>query len=144
MASANADLVRAIYADWEHGDYSSIEWAHPDIEFVAADGPDRGVSTGLAAMVEGWRDFLSVWEGYRFEAKEYRELDGERVLVVIHISARGKASGLELGRMRSQGASLFHIRDGKVTRLVLYWDGQRALADLGLGSEPGSPGRAAN
>jgi ketosteroid isomerase-like protein len=45
---------------------------------------------------------------------------------------RGKASGLELGQVRTDAANLFHIRDGKVTRLVTYFDRTRALADLGL------------
>jgi ketosteroid isomerase-like protein len=46
--------------------------------------------------------------------------------------ARGKASGLELRKMRSEGAVLFYLRDGKVARLVFYWDRNRALADLGV------------
>jgi ketosteroid isomerase-like protein len=63
---------------------------------------------------------------------EYRELDDERVLVLIRRSGHGKTSGLELGQMRTQGAALWHIRDGKMTRLVDYFDRDRALADLGL------------
>jgi hypothetical protein len=49
-------------------------------------------------MAEGIRSFLGAWEEYRVEADEYRELDDERVLVVHHVSGRGKTSGLDLGR----------------------------------------------
>ena len=130
--SANLDLVRSIYADWERGDFSSAEWADPDIEYVFAGGPEPGSRTGLTGMAEGWREWLSAWEDYRVEADEYRELDEERVLVLSHYSGRGKTSGLEVGQMRTDGATLFHVRDGKVMRFVGYWDRDRALADLGL------------
>ncbi|HEY8639931.1 MAG TPA: nuclear transport factor 2 family protein [Solirubrobacterales bacterium] len=139
MASANLDLVRSIYAAWERGDYSSGEWAHPEIEWVSADGPSPGSWTGPAGMAEGWRDWLSAWEEFRIKVEEYRELDDERVLVLPRVSGRGKSSGLELGQMWTKGAALFHIREGKVTRFVFYWDRERALADLGLAPEAGSP-----
>jgi ketosteroid isomerase-like protein len=139
-ASSNLDLVRSIYAAWERGDYRSAEWAHPEIEYVVADGPSPGTWTGLRGMAEGARTYLDAWERFRQEADTYRELDVERVLVLIHRSGRGKVSGLELGQMRAQGAHVFHVRDGTVIRLVVYWDRDRALADLGLAPElfPGS------
>jgi ketosteroid isomerase-like protein len=134
MASTNLELVRSIWAAWGQGDYSSVEWADPEIEFVIADGPSPGSWTGLAGMAEGWRDFLSAWEDYRAEADEFHELDDERILVLFHRSGRGKTSGLEVGELRAEGTSLFHLRDGKVTRQVHYFDRGRGLADLGLGS----------
>ena len=134
MSSANLDLVRSIYAAWERGDFSSAEWAHSEIEFVAADGAETG-KAGLAATTEGVREFLSAWEKFRIEADEYRDLDDQRVLVLDHRSGRGKTSGLDLGQVRTTGARLFHIRDGKVTRLVIYLDRDRAFADLRLSGE---------
>ena len=130
--SANLDLVRSIYAAWERGDYSHADWAHPDIEFVLADGPDPGSWTGRNDMWEAWRGRLSAWERHRTEVDEYREVDDERVLVLVRRSGRGKTSGMDLGQLGSNGASLFEIRDRKVTRIVAYWDRDRALADLGL------------
>ena len=140
MASANVNLVRSILAAWERGDYSSAEWAHPEIEYVIADGPSPGRWTGLAGMAEGARSWLSAWEEFRIASDESRELDDERVLVLHHASGRGKTTRLEVARMQTKGASLFHVRDGKVTRLVAYFDCELALADLGLAPEAGSPG----
>jgi ketosteroid isomerase-like protein len=137
--SANLDLVRSIYADWERGDYSHAgKWAHPEIEYLNADGPAPGTWTGAHGMAAGFRDWVNAWHGYYTEADEYRELDDERVLVLNHSGGRGRASGLDLGEMRAKGATLFHVRDGEVIRLVAYWDRDLALADLGLAGEGGS------
>jgi ketosteroid isomerase-like protein len=135
----NLDLVRSIFTDWERGDFfSSAEWAHREIEFVIDGGPSPGTWTGLAGLAEGHRDWLGAWNNFRVEADEYRDLDDKRVLVLVHLRARGKTSGLEVGQFQAQGANLFHVRDGKVTRLVIYMDRERALADLGLAPEAGS------
>jgi ketosteroid isomerase-like protein len=133
--STNLNLVRSICAEWDRGDYSSTDWAHPEIDLVFADGLPPTSWSGLAGMAEGWRQFLSTWDEFHQEAVAYRELDHERVLVFFHFAGRGKTSGVELGPMRSDGAGVFHVRDGKVTRFVAYVDRERALADLGLPSE---------
>jgi ketosteroid isomerase-like protein len=135
MASANLDLVRSIYADWERGDFSSAEWADPEIEYVTIGGLESGSWTGFAEMAEAFRDRLGAWEDFRASVEEYRDLYDERVLALLHWSGKGKTSGLELGQMRTKGAALFHIREDKVTRLVIYFDRDRALADLGLTTE---------
>jgi hypothetical protein len=96
-------------AAWERGDFSSAEWAHPEIEYVHADGLEPASWKGLAGLAEGTRAWVSAWER------------------------------LDLEQTRAKAAELFHVRSGKVTRLVLYWDRERAFADLGLALETGSP-----
>jgi len=132
VASANLELVRSIAAAWERGDFGSVEWADPEIEFVLADGADPGTWRGVAGMGEGWRRRLSAFDDFRGTADEYRELDDERILVFHHLSGRGKTSGIDIARWQGEGATLFHVRDGRVIRIVSYVSRNRALADLGL------------
>jgi ketosteroid isomerase-like protein len=135
MAAANLDLVRSIYAAWERGDWSSTEWADPAIELVTVGGLEPGHWRGVAGMARAWREFMSAWDDLRAEAAQYHEIDGERVLVIVNNRGRGKVSGLEIGEMDEGGANLFHVDDGKVTRIVVYSDREQALADLGLTPE---------
>jgi ketosteroid isomerase-like protein len=130
--SENLDLVRSIFADWERGDYRSAEWADPEIEFVIADGPAPDIWKGLAGMAKGFRETLNAWEDLRDVVEEYREIDQERVLVPVRLTGRGRTSGLDLADIASRAAYLFHIGDGKVTKIVIYMDRDRMFAHLGL------------
>jgi ketosteroid isomerase-like protein len=132
LRSANLALVRSICEEWGRGDFGSAAWAHPDVELIRADGPDPRRWTGLDGLADGTREWIGAWKEMRMETDEYRELDDERVLVLVHYRGRGRTSGMELGEMQSRAAHLFQLRDGKVTRMVHYLDREHALADLGL------------
>jgi ketosteroid isomerase-like protein len=132
VPSTNVDLVRSVYAAWGRGDFRAVEWAHPDIEFVMPDGPSPARAVGLAEMREVWREVLGAWQDFRAELEECRELDRDRVLVLTRNSGRGKTSGLDVGQIATEGANVFHIHGGRATKLVAYFERERALADLGL------------
>jgi len=132
VVSENLDLVRSILSDWERGDFRSVAWAHPDIEYVLIGGPEPGKWDGLAAMTASVRDYMSAWEHYGISVEELRELDRDRVLALVRLSGRGKASGVDLADAGGTGAEVWHVHDGVVTRLHMYWNRSRAFADLGL------------
>jgi hypothetical protein len=131
--SANLDLVRSIYADWERGDFSSVEWAHPEIEFLSVSPLETSRAKGLSEMASFVRDIFSHIADWSEVAEGYRELDANRVLVLTRFSGQGRVSGVTPPPARA--ARVFEIHNGKVTRLTLYTDGDRALADLGLKAE---------
>lgn len=132
---SNLDLVRSIYAAWERGDFTCVDWADPEIEYVVMDGPEPGIWMGVAGMAEYVRDFLSVVDDWRNEAEEYRAISDGRVVVLDRLRGRGRISGLDVGRMKSGGAHVFEIEDGRVTRLGYYNDRVHAFTDLGLTEE---------
>jgi ketosteroid isomerase-like protein len=130
--SENVELVRSIYSDWERGDFSHAEWADREIEWVLVEGPSPGTWHGLAGMADGFRAWFSASKDVHVYADDFREIDDERVAVLVHATARGKASGLEYSPELKRTTHLFHVRGRKVVRFLFYLDRGRAFADLGL------------
>ena len=85
-------------------------------------------------MAEAWASMLRAWDDLRAVPEEIREIDEERVLVLLKNEGTGKGSGIDIGEISVRSANVFTIRDGRVTSLVLYWDRDEALAELGLES----------
>ena len=93
-------------------------------------------------MSGAWREALAAFDGLDVKVERIGvPLDSERVLVLMHNTGRGKASGFDLGQLNNRGANLFHIHDGKVTRLVLYFERERALEAVGLSSTSAASGQ---
>jgi hypothetical protein len=81
------------------------------------------------------RNLFGDFEDVSAEAEEYRELDTGHVLVLGRGFGRGKRSGVRASSdspFSSRFAEVFEVHGGKVTRIVVYYDRDRALADLGL------------
>jgi hypothetical protein len=136
MSSANLDLVRSIVAPWERGDFSSAEWAHTGIEFVIPDGPSPGSWSGLAGMARGFSGYIDVYENVRINVEQVHELDDATIVALFRRIGRAKTSGIdELPGREMEGAVIFHLRSGRVSRLVLYFERERALIDLALTPE---------
>ena len=127
--SANLDLVRSIYADWEQGDLGPVDWSDAEIEYLVAEGPEAGVYSGLGEVARYVRGVLRNMADWRNSAEEYRELDDGRIFAVDRLTGRGRSTGLQ---GEAVGARVFEISAGRVTKLVIYSDRDRALADLGL------------
>jgi hypothetical protein len=128
------ELVRSIYALWERGDHRY--WADPEIQYVTVGGPDRGGSLGPAAPVaESFREWLGYWSDLKAAADKYLALDHEHVLVPYQSEAPGPRSGPDQAPARAQGATLFQVRASRVTRIVQYYDRERAFAELGISPE---------
>src|SRR5215216_8011839 len=127
MSQENVELARAIHRSWAKGDFSSVVWAHPDIEFVLS-GPDSQVHRGLRGMGRAWGEWLQAWDEFRVEPREFIDVD-DAVLVLIEFRGR-KATGVSVESMT--GANVFWFRDGKVVRLVVHTDRPKRLEAVGL------------
>jgi ketosteroid isomerase-like protein len=122
MSEENVEIVRRIYEGWARGDFSEAEAFHPEIEFEMVDWPHPARSRGVAEMRRTWQTTLSAWDDFRAEPDELID-HGDNVLVLNSISGRGRGSGADVSALT---ATLWTVEGGRVVRLALYWDTERA------------------
>jgi ketosteroid isomerase-like protein len=89
--SANVELVRAIFGDWERGDFSSVDWADPEIEF-SIPGPDSNVHRGIESMSRAWAEWLGAFEEFSVVAEDFHDA-GDKSWSSRSFAARGRAAG---------------------------------------------------
>jgi hypothetical protein len=132
MSQENVELVREIYADPRGLIGTASERAVPDVEFDFTDVyPDRPVLKGIAEM----RRFRETgpWSGspIHIEPERFFDVDGERVLAFVRVSATGQESGVAV---EVNPAHEFTIRGGLIVRFKAYRDRKQALEATGFRS----------
>jgi uncharacterized protein len=101
----------------------------PDVELVSLKAVLEGSSyNGREGMRRLLEDMSEDWEQFQLSADEFVPVGDDRVLVMGHLQARGKASGVEVNYA---AAWLCNLRAGKVVRVRFYDDREEALAAAG-------------
>jgi ketosteroid isomerase-like protein len=128
VSERNVEFVRGIYAAWERGDFSSVEWADPEIEFTIP-GPDPKVHRGLEAMGRAWAEWLGAFEKFSVVGRDFRDA-GDRVVVDQLFRGTGKSSRIPVDEIPA--GAVLTVRDGKVTRFEGHTTLEDALASAGI------------
>ena len=127
-------VLTDLYESWNRGDWdAALSMAHPEFERISIGPPGH-----LADMedhsrgYEGWRRFmgqwLEAWEAFRLDPQEVIDF-GDRVLVLVQRTGRGRGSGVELNQLC---ADLFTLDGGWAVRYDDYWARDDALQAAGL------------
>jgi len=130
MSQQNVEVVREIYADPRGLIGAAADRATTDVEFDFTDVyPDRPVLKGVEEM----RRFRETgpWSGspIHIEPERFFDLDGDRVVAFVRVSATGRDSGVEI---EIKAAHEFTIRGGLIVRFKAYGDRRQALEAAGL------------
>ncbi len=128
MAADYVAKVRAAYAAWNAGDLdAAFDLAHPEIEVVQDPELPGATRTSGSPAFRAWLDsFFDTWESFQIEPTEVRQVDN-RVLVVAHVSARGKSTGIPV---ETETAHVLSMEDGLAIRWESYTDVSRAREAL--------------
>jgi ketosteroid isomerase-like protein len=122
------EKLEALYDDWSRGDFSGhAELFHPEMkaETIGMGEPIR--SGSYDEFIDNMREWLSTWERpLTIEAEDFIQV-GDRILVLVHWTGRGKGSGAEI---EGRGAHLWIFRDGLVVGHETYRDRDEASAAL--------------
>jgi ketosteroid isomerase-like protein len=131
MSQENVEIrneaVRRFVAAFEDDDDSFRDTLHPEIEWYPIE-ENRTPTRGVNAALWNRNSWLDTRDEYRQDVEEVIE-DGASVVALIHIQARGKASGVEVDvRFYAQ----IKVRDGKIVYIYDHEDREAALEAAGL------------
>jgi ketosteroid isomerase-like protein len=136
VPSANLDLVRSIYAQWKHGDFSLVDREslcrdtfEPDFEWHTRDDlPDAGVRRGYEGSVRLRDEWVETFDDMHVDLDELIDA-GDQVIAVTRLCGCLRGTGHELDVQETQ---VWKMRDGRATEVRAYLTRSEALKAAGL------------
>jgi ketosteroid isomerase-like protein len=127
MSQENVEIVRRSMDAYRSGDYEgAIAAWHPEVVFDEV--PQGRVYRGREGVAESIRVWAGTWDDWEWEIEELIDC-GDRVLMVMRQSGRGKGSGVPV---EQQTFFVYTLRDGQIVRAAILFDRAQALEAAGL------------
>jgi ketosteroid isomerase-like protein len=121
------EVVRRFLSAFENDSDAFRATLHPEIEWYPIE-ENRTPTKGVEAAMWNRNAWLDTWDEYQQDVEEVIE-DGDDVVLLVHITARGAASGVEANvRFYAQ----VKVRDGKIVYIYDHEDREAALEAAGL------------
>ena len=129
MSRENVEITRRSCDAYVSGDLeSALAPFDAEIEIYDHDIPDSDGYRGLDGLRLWEADRNASWASWRWEAEELIDA-GDRVVAVLQVYAKGRASGVDVERLDGE---VWTLRDGKCIRLDHYGSEAEALEAVGL------------
>ena len=127
MSQENVEIVRRSIEAFQHDEEAWLSTSDPAFEWHPIEEghiPSRGHEAAIGVR----RRWLESWESFQIDVEEMR--DGtDSVVACLHLTGRGKASGVQVDlRIYIH----FKLRDGKIVYVYEYADRSEALEAAGL------------
>lgn len=130
MSRENVEVVRRSVSALAAGDWQRVfETWDPQIEWnfereAVISGLHRGRDQVRAAL----SSFITEWEDFAVEIEDVIAADHERVVMFLHLTGRGRGSGVPLD---FRIANIFTIRGRRIVKVREYFDREQALEAAG-------------
>ena len=133
MSQENVDVVRAIIAAAETGDWdTAIKAFDPEVQLDQTRLPGGGVYKGFTGVWSFYEKWFGSWEEFRIDSQGVIAVPDGRVLSLDRVSGRGRRSGVEVAM---ETANVYTLRNGKIIQMTGYPARSEALEALGLSEQ---------
>jgi ketosteroid isomerase-like protein len=142
MTAANLAATQNLFRIWNSRDFEAlIPFVTDDVEWRPAtmSAVEGGSFTGAEGMRRFFDEWDQTWKLWEVEPAEVRDL-GSQVLVLGHVHAEGRGSGLTLDQ---EVAYLFEFRDGLLARGATFFSHDEGIAAAASGGHDEEGGVAA-